>query len=794
MPDIDMDFCYNRRGEVIDYVIEKYGAEHVSQIVTFGTLAARAAVRDVGRALGLSYAEVDEVARAIPQELGMTIEKALSLPPLHDLYEQSRQVRQLIDTAKSLEGMPRNMSVHAAGILITEEPLWNMVPLAVSNGVVVSQYDMDTLHHLGLLKFDFLGLRYLTICHDAQTQIAARFPSFSPDQIPLDDAAAFALLSSGNTSGVFQLESAGIRQVLIELQPDRLDDVQAAIALYRPGPMDSIPTYMENRRHPEKITYPIPSLRDILSSTYGCIVYQEQVMNIFRIVAGYTYGHADVVRRAMAKKRADVLEAERDGFIAGAAKNGVDAQTATTLFEEMSGFAKYAFNQSHAASYALISYRTAYLKAHYPCEYMAALLTSVLDNIPKIGEYISQCTKMGIRVLPPDINESVSGFSASVSPDGSQQSIRFGLSALKNVGISFIQAAVAERERAGKYTSLADFIDRMNTDGNRRQVEVLIKAGAFDSLSLRRSQMLVSYERLLELRAGNGRHGIEGQLDLFHFSTEHTVETLGLSSQVPFNYPDLPEFSLRELLMQEKEAAGMYFSGQLLDQYSRHRAALQPEEIAHLLTKDEEGNYTVSERSRVGIAGIVQSVSEKTTRKQEKMAFITIADCYAEIECLIFPKQYAAYSPYLTQDAALFIQGNVSLRDEENPKLLVEKIEILVDDDHYKEEKKEKEEDKKEKKAENVQEKTPADRTDATPQAPVTSEMPKKLYLRMAGKQSVSWKKAYNLVELFEGKTPVIFYDTETSSYQRSPCGVALSQFVYEQFVTLLGKDNVVLR
>ncbi len=795
MPDIDMDFCYNRRQEVIDYVIEKYGAEHVSQIVTFGTLAARAAVRDVGRALGMSYASVDEVARTIPQELGITIEKALALPALRDLYDESREVRKLIDTARALEGMPRNMSVHAAGILITEQPLSDFVPLAVSNDAVVCQYDMDTLGDLGLLKFDFLGLRYLTICRDAELQIARRIPDFALESVPLDDAATFSLLSSGDTAGVFQLESGGMRQMLTELRPASLDDVQAAIALYRPGPMDSIPTYIENRKHPENVRYTVEALRPILSSTYGCIVYQEQVMSIFRTVAGYTFGHADIVRRAMSKKKADVLEAERADFLAGAEKNGIDNDTASALFDEMSSFANYAFNKSHAASYALISYRTAYLKAHYPCEYMAALLTSVLGNIPKIGEYIAQCGRLGIRVLPPSINESTSDFRATVSEDGRERSIRFGLSALKNVGKSFIDAIVAERERGGAYTSLTDFVNRIKSEGNRRQIEALIKAGAFDGLAHRRSQMLAVYEKLLDTTAQRSRNSIEGQLDLFSFSSEASMD---ISSEAQFEYPELPEFSLRELLMQEKEASGMYFSGQLLDQYSRHLAALKPRQITDLLTKDADGEYMLAERERVSVAGTVQKVTQKTTRKDERMAFISLVDRYAEMECLIFPKVYEEYSHLLFADSALLVRGTVSLREDELPKLLVDKMEPLVDNEHYQEQ-------ALAQGVENAAAKQSSD-IEVPPKAKALADAPKNngysperaragtLYLRIPEKDGLLWKKACNLAEIFDGMTKTVLFDAATATYHPLSRGVALSAFVFAQFVTLLGEENVILK
>jgi DNA polymerase-3 subunit alpha len=580
-----------------------------------------------------------------------------------------------------------------------------------------------------------------------------------------------------------------MRQMLSELRPQSLDDVQAAIALYRPGPMDSIPTYIQNRLHPEKITYLAPQLEPILSSTYGCIVYQEQVMSIFRTVAGYTFGHADIVRRAMAKKKADVLEAERADFLAGAAKNGIGEAVANQLFDEMSSFANYAFNQAHAASYALISYRTAYLKAHYPAEYMAALLTSVLGNIPKIGEYIAQCTHMGIGVLPPSINQSMSGFHAVLDENG-KQSIRFGLSALKNVGVHFIDVIIAERERAGDYASLADFVGRIKSEGNRRQIEALIKAGAFDGLAQRRSQLLSCYEKLLDSMADRNRNSIEGQMDLFSFSEDNSF--LETSAADQFEYPDLPEFPLRELLMQEKEVSGMYFSGQLLDQYSEHLAQISPREIADVLTKDASGEYMLSEREAMTLAGTIQKVSTKTTRREDRMAFITLVDRYAEIECVVFPKVYETYSHLLYTDNALSMHGTISLREDEEPKLLVDKIEPLVEDGKF----------------------VPTNKAKPTPAAP-TLETPKtepqarkaaasayspelaksgKLYLRIPQKDDLLWQKACNLAEIFDGVTRTILYDTASATYHPLPHGVALSQFVYEQFVDLLGAENVVLK
>lgn len=776
MPDIDMDFCYNRREEVIEYVIDKYGSDHVSQIVTFGTLAARAAIRDVGRVLGMAYSVVDPIARAVPQELGMTIEKALRLPDLKHMYAESAQVRRLVDTAMALEGMPRNMSVHAAGILITEQPLYDFVPLAVSNETVVCQYDMDIIAKLGLLKFDFLGLRYLTICHDAERQIRENDPSFSLAGISLTDRATYEFISSGDTGGVFQLESSGMRQMLTELCPENLDDVQAAIALYRPGPMDSIPVYIENRCHPEKITYATPELKPILESTYGCVVYQEQVMNIFRSVAGYSFGHADIVRRAMSKKKADVLEAERENFLAGAEKNGISRTVANELFDDMSDFANYAFNKSHAASYALISYRTAYLKTHHPREYMAALLTSVLGNIPKTGEYIAECHRRGITVCPPNINESFTQFHTDA-----ERGIRFGLGALKNIGVGFIEAVVRERETGGEFASLDDFITRMSgRELNRRQLEALIKAGAFDGLGgINRRQMLTSYERLMDMSAERSRNNLSGQMDMF--ATTPVRENAAIPG---FDYPDLPDFTLKEKLMQEKEASGMYFSGQMLDNYSNCLSALAVQDIAGLMEQNEAGEYTVPDRTRVCVAGMVNAVTAKTTRNEERMAFFVLEDRYAEIECLAFPKVYRSYNDLICVDAALCIWGTISYRENEDPKILVDKVQPLVDNDAYG--------------AAHVDE-VPRPRTErvaapsrTTPHAEYHAGQ--KLYLRLPNDQGLLYRKAMALVEIFEGNVPVVFYDNSTKTYQVYRGGVALSDYLFDEFVKLLGEGNVILK
>ncbi len=760
MPDIDIDFCYNRREEVIDYMYRKYGADHVSQIAAFGTLAARAAVRDVGRAMGMSYADVDVVAKAIPKDLGVTLAKAMRSAELKELYESSDEYKMLLDTAAKVEGMPRNITIHAAGLVVTDQAVFDSVPLAQSNGTTVTQFDMDIIGKLGLLKFDFLGLRYLTIIDDACKAVAARIPDFDITKAPLDDKATYELISAGNTLGVFQLESAGMRQVLTELKPDRFEDIIAAIALYRPGPMDSIPKYIESRHNPDKTEYFLPQLRPILESTYGCTVYQEEVMSIFREIAGYSYGHADIVRRAMAKKKADVLSAERDGFVEGAAKNGISEKDAEKLFEDMSSFANYAFNKSHAAAYAVISFRTAYLKAHYPAEYMSALLTSVLGNLPKLAEYINECSKFGISVHSPDINRSGMYF----TPDG--KNILFGLLALKNIGKQFIENIMEERSKA-KFSDFGDFVERMSEyDLNKRMVEGLIKSGAFDGLGTTRSSLLRSYEKVIDISAEKTRKNLSGQLDIF--SMADVSDSIGEK----FEFPDIPEFSLKEKLMQEKEASGMYFSGHILDSYSKHVSDLSVRPIHEMITDEN-----IFDRAQIKIAGVISGVTIKTTRKDEKMAFIMLEDRYGEIECIAFAGAYSKFSHLFRQDNAVLISGAISLREDEPPKLLISGVSELMENAKY------------EKKASPVVQNEPA--------KPEMKETPKeytKIFLRVPDMSGERYQKAYNLATIFEGRIVLIFYDTSTGKYISTNMGIDASPYVVNELKTLLGNDNVVLR
>ncbi len=769
MPDIDIDFCYNRRDEVIEYVGRKYGEDHVSQIITFGTLAARAAIRDVGRALGMSYQDVDAVARAVPQELNITISMALKMPDLKAQYEVSPEVRRLVDTAMALEGMPRNVSIHAAGVVITDKSVSEYVPLATSNGTVVTQFDMDTVAKLGLLKFDFLALRYLTIIHDAEKQIRESEADFDIEKIPLDDAATYRLISSGRTGGVFQLESGGMKQMLTNLAPDRIDDVIAAIALYRPGPMDSIPKFIECRHDPSKASYAIPQLEPILRSTYGCVVYQEQVMSIFREIAGYTFGHADVVRRAMSKKKAAVLLAERETFVSGAEARGIDRDAASELFSDLESFANYAFNKSHAAAYAVISYRTAYLKCHYPHAFFSALLTSVLGNQTKIAEYIAECSARGIRVLPPDINESRMYFSVC------GKDIRFGLLALKNVGRSFLQAILEERRR-GAFDSFEDFINRMPSgELNKRMVESLLKAGTFDGLGVFRSRLLRVYETMIDQATEKGRNNLDGQLDMFSMMGAETVAP-------KCEYPDIPEFGVREKLLMEKEATGMYFSGQMLDEYSKHLEILAPDPIADYVADECDP----VDKARVSFAGIVTSVTTKNTKNGDRMAFFTIEDSAAEIECIAFARQYSEYAHLIHTDSGVFVSGTLSLREDEPPKLLINRIEGLVENERFRPETVKTERET----APRVQKTTEAASTPTSRQ----SEPPKRLFLRVPDTKSMTYCKALNLVELFDGSFPVYFFFADEKRYETTPHGMSLSDYVLEELRALLGAENVILK
>lgn len=680
MPDIDIDFEPNGRQKVIDYVVHRYGEEQVAQIVTFGTMKAKLAIRDVGRALDIPYAEVDKVAKLIPNDLNMTIEKALDLSDeLRGAYENDEKIHELIDTSKALEGLPRHASTHAAGVVITSEPLVEYIPLTLNKeNFRTTQFTKDTVESLGLLKMDFLGLRNLTVIDNA-LKIIEQTHGIKIDitKIDYDKKEVYDLISSGNTDGVFQLESAGMQNMMQELSPDNIEDIIAGIALYRPGPMEQIPRYINNKNNHSKITYKHPLLEPILNVTYGCIVYQEQVMDIVRAMAGYSMSRADQMRRIISKKKLDQMQVERhnfiygsdDGEIKGCIANGVDEETAKEVFDEINDFASYAFNKSHAAAYAVICYQTAYLKTFYPVEYMASLISSVEDT-DKINHYILNCKEMGIDRLPPDVNRSSDTF--TVEGNG----IRFGLTAVKNVGRAVIQSIVKERERGGDFKSFSDFLDRTaGMDINKRALEGMIKCGAFDSMGLKRSQLLKVYERALEGTARNARDNVIGQVSLFDSA----------DSSDEMDMPDIPELSKMELLKMEKESTGMYFSGHPMDEYERKIKELTKINIGTVLEsvhRDENGLYRESKNGlhdgdMVVLCGLVDTRKNKTTRKNSQMAFVTLADAYGSIECLIFPKVLQTYSGVLQEGNIVCMNGRLSIREDEEPKLLCESVDIL---------------------------------------------------------------------------------------------------------------------
>lgn len=844
MPDFDIDFCYNRRDEVIAYVADKYGHDHVAQIITFGTMAARAAVRDVGRALGMSYAEVDRVAKLIPQRLGITLEDAMVDPFIRELYENDPKIRRLLDISRAVEGMPRHASTHAAGVVITDHPVEDYVPLSVNGDVIVTQYDMDTVAMLGLLKFDFLGLRYLTIIDECSRQIKQSNTNFDIKKIPQDDEAAYELLSSGHTDGLFQLESAGMRQLLMRLKPRSIEDIMISIALYRPGPMDAIPRYLENRADPSKIKYKVPALAEILNETSGVIVYQEQVMQIFRAVAGYTYGRADIVRRAISKKKADVIEAERTGFIEGAVKLGCPREDAEELFEDMTAFANYGFKKSHAAAYAVLSYQTAYLKANYPGQYLAALMTSVLGSQTKLAEYIAECTRLGIKLLPPDINESTAVF-RYIEPEkeGDPGTIRYGLLAVKGIGEGFISKVIAERELNGKFTSLYNYISRTySLGGTRRQTEALIKAGALDCFGARRSQMLAVYEKIYEIVQSGAKNEVEGQIDLFGPGDEPQIEL-----------PDIPEFGLRERLALEREATGLYFSGHLFDQYKPAADALGAVPISRIKSafaddhSSDEQTYDniVAPGKTITVAGIVTKRLNKLTRAGDPMAFVTIEDRYADMEIIVFSNVLAEYGHLLVYETPIAATGELSVREDSyqaqnknddeqavpEPKLLVRTIVPLAAPggqpipyapakSHAVEppmqERAASESPGTESRSDEGLKSQGGSGSGPVVYIPATYRMkmqspagaaetqnggaakPKRLFLRVPSTGSELYRKALNLAEIFEGnaygKTETYFYDASTGKYARFEPGVCLSDFVLGEFVRLLGEQNVVLK
>ena len=763
MPDIDMDFGDTRRGEVVEYVRRKYGEDHVAQIVTFGTMAARGVIRDVGRALNMSYADCDVIAKLIPNALHITLDEAMKLSrELRERYESEEQVKKLIDTARALEGMPRHASTHAAGVVITKDPVVDYVPLARNDDTIVCQYTMVTLEELGLLKMDFLGLRNLTILDDAVKLIHEKEKSFTLASIPDNDPDTYAMLQAGRTSGVFQLESSGMTGVCTSMKPESIEDLTAIIALYRPGPMDSIPRFIASKHDPKLVTYLHPSLEPILGVTYGCIVYQEQVIEIFRRLAGYSLGQADLVRRAISKKKAKQIEAERQAFIygdaqrgiAGCVAGGIPAETAQAIYQDIYDFANYAFNKAHAVSYAVVAYQTAYCKCHYTKEYMAALLSSVLDSSDKVSEYFAECRENGIALLPPDVNHSSDCF--TVEPGG----IRFGLVAIKNIGRGLIQRMMRERERGGPFTDFEDFCKRMDgADMNKRAVENLIRAGAFDSTGARRSQLLAVYEKVMDGIANGNRANIEGQIDFFGLG----VQT---ERQNSLTLPDLPEFSAQELMAMEKETTGLYLSGHPMDGYRELARASGAVQISRIMDDfaQEEGPTRFSDGQKVRLAGVVTSSKTKTTKKNTLMAYVMLEDGTGSMEMLCFTRVLEQYGSYLKEGQVISVSGTLSVRDEKAPQLMCDFARPLTG---------------------TAQGETAAD------SAPQTDR--RTLYLKMPSLDCPEMEMFKKILFLFEGgSNPVRIRLADTGKLIGTTCN--LQDSLIREMKARLGEENVVVK
>ena len=674
MPDIDIDFCYERRQEVIDYVYEKSGKVKVGQIVTFGTMAARMAVRDVGRVLDIPYVQVDNVAKMIPMELGITIEKALkSNPELKQAYESDDVVKNLIDMSMRLEGLPRHTSIHAAGVVIGSKPLDEFVPLSRgADNVITTQFTMTTIVELGLLKMDFLGLRTLTVIQDAARMIGKKLGhDFSIDTIDYDDAKVYEMIGQGKTEGVFQLESAGMKSFMKELKPTNLEDVIAGISLYRPGPMDFIPKYIKGKQNQDSIQYTCTELEELLASTYGCIVYQEQVMQIVMRLAGYTLGRSDLVRRAMSKKKGDVMARERQNFVygneeegvEGCIKRGIPEETANKIFDEMIDFAKYAFNKSHAAAYAVVSYQTAWLRCYYPVEFMAALMTSVVEMPNKVAEYISVCRQMGIRILPPDINKGEGSFSVDSG------NIRYGLAAIKSIGKPVIESIIKERKNGGPFSNLKDFIERLSgKEVNKRTIESFIKSGAFDSLGGTRKQFMVVYVQILDQVNRERKYSMTGQLSLFDIVSDDQI------SEFDIPLPDVGEYEKETKLAFEKEVLGVYLSGHPLEDYEEKWKKNISRTTLDFQIDDETGRTKVHDGAKEIVGGMITNKTIKYTKTNKVMAFITLEDLVGSVEVVIFPRDFEKNQMYLNEEAKVFIKGRVSEEDDAPSKLICEQV------------------------------------------------------------------------------------------------------------------------
>ena len=759
MPDIDVDFCVNRRGEVIEYVNRLYGRDHVAQIVTFGTMAARGAIRDVGRALGVSYGECDTVAKQVPMALNMTIDEALQLSkPLKELYEGDEKLKRLIDVARALEGMPRHASTHAAGVVITENPVYTYVPLAKNDESVVCQYPMTTLEELGLLKMDFLGLRNLTVLEDAAKLVRKKEPGFRVETLPEDDPETFAMLAEGRTEGVFQLESTGMTAVCTGIKAKSIEDITAIIALYRPGPMDSIPRFIEWSQHPEKIRYKHESLRPILEVTYGCIVYQEQVIEIFRSLAGFSLGQADNIRRAMSKKKHKVIDAERVAFVHGDAERGIDGavrrgipeDVADSIYDEILDFASYAFNKAHAVSYAIVVYRTAYMKRHYQQEYMAALLTSILDSSTKVAEYIAECRNMGIKLLPPDVNLSDANFTV----DG--ENIRFGLVAIKGIGWGAIEELTAERERGGSFQSFEDFCRRMSgKELNRRAVENLIKAGAFDSMGYTRRSLIEVAGAVIESIAQQNRDNISGQIDLFGGFEEE-------SAPVSIPIPERPEYSRREIMAMEKEITGLYLTGHPMDEYRDAVRKIGAVPIGAVMSDfaAEDGPSRFHDNQYVTVAGSIESFRTRTTKNNALMSYIQLEDDTGTMELIAFQRALDSGGAYIQNNAAVIVKGRISVRDEKEPQLMVDSIRPLSDLN-----------------AVGTQEPPPKE---------------KKLWVKLPSRFDPAFKRIELILTMFPGDGQLILWCEREQKRIGARC--LLHEALIAELEEMLGKENVVLK
>ena len=778
MPDIDVDFCVNRRAEVIDYVKRVYGEDHVAQIVTFGTMAARNAVRDVGRALSVSYAETDAVAKQVPSgpgALNITLDEALKLSkPLREMYEQDETLKRLIDVARALEGMPRHASTHAAGVVITEKPVYEYVPLAKNDEAVVCQYPMTTLEELGLLKMDFLALRNLTVLDDAVKLVQRDEPGFRIEDVPEDDGETYVMLAQGRTSGVFQLESTGMTGVCVGLKPKSIEDITALIALYRPGPMDSIPRFLECSVHPEKVSYKHELLRPILSVTYGCIVYQEQVIEIFRRLAGFSLGQADMIRRAMSKKKHKVIDAERVAFIhgdpargiPGAVANGVSESVANSIYDEILDFASYAFNKAHAVCYAIVAYRTAYMKRHHPQQYMAALLTSVLDNSNKVAEYIAECRELGIKLLPPDVNESGANFTVA------GENLRYGLVAIKGIGWGAINGLVAERESGGLFKSFEDFCRRMSgRELNRRAVENLIKAGAFDSMGYKRRALVQICGAVIDSISQAARDNISGQMDLFGNPDEG-----GEARPVSIPIPDIEEFSARERMAMEKETTGLYLTGHPMDEYRAAVKKIGASPIGAVMNDfaAEDGPRSFADGQYITVAGVVAGARTRPTKNNSLMSYITLEDDTGAMEVIAFQRVLDQSSMFIKDNAALIVRGRISVRDEKEPQLMADTIRPIEEADSMK---------------------AAAARPDGAPKPAPHGDDPaaqQKLWVKLPAADDPRIKRIELILTMFPGQQQMVIYCAREKRKLTARC--IIHDSLVAELKEMLGEENVVIK